>query len=251
MLFATVGALLVGRMSIRLFYYAFDQCTATTFHVDKETGKVVATPVRKAKQAKLVLFFRPFRKLLRTAALASTAVCLLHAHCWSRDLGAFKVDVEDGAGAVCRAVFSPMAFGGMVASSTHDRGVDESSIWFLWAVMVVVLLTFFLQDELAGKHVRTSISGRPRVNGTSLASNNQLGTASANQAVATEYESSTEDGSSASSSLGSQDLDEIPAFDDVVERPKDTLPMVSWYSILMFHTVFDMLIEFKVFLGTV
>ena len=114
----------------------------------------------KMPQLKLVAFQRPFRKLIKISAGISAIVCFLYAHCWSSKLSAFKVVRSEGAGAVCRAVFSPLAFGGLSKQNIMggldygqaDRGADEMCIWFVWATCCLSNIIIFAQDEFAGKH---------------------------------------------------------------------------------------------------
>jgi len=266
MLFASIAATMAGRLIVRMIYYA----TTTTRMVEKAgieawkstsslayqqhsqqqrqqvnsgnnaSEKPEGSPTvafrdsihSKLPQLNLVAFQRPFRKLVKGSAFVSGALCFLYAHCWSSNLSAFKVDRADGAGAICRAVFSPLAFGGL----STVRGAEEMTIWYVWATCIVAIVISYAQDEFAGKHCINGDDGpadespldqniTERANGTA-SNESPLGSARSNAMRKT-----------------------FPFIGSSSEGPQDVLPMVPWYSVVLIYSVFDLLVAFKVFLG--
>ncbi len=107
---------------------------------------------RLVKVPKMVAFHRPFRKLAKNAIILSGLLCLLYAHCWSRTLSLFKSKTQDGAGAVCRAVFTTFV-------QENENGASESSIWYLWSGALFIMIISFAQDEWNGLHYQEEDEG--------------------------------------------------------------------------------------------
>lgn len=258
MMFATIAAQCIGRFLVRTVYYcraasavltkAASNSRIETLHAFgnrsrcsprdmpespyTETSQLESAPV-----PQLVAFHRPFRRLVRSSALLSALICFLYAHCWSQTMSAFKVSRSDGAGAVCRAIFSPMAFGGMAKSldlecGSQKNGASEASIWLIWAAAVLIIVGGFAQDEYAGKH---SIKSQ--------------------MVSSTTWEDSIDgdaDDAEEWDGKAAQDSKEDRDDDFVTTESHDTpqgLEMVPWYSILLVYSLFDILVQLKVFLG--
>ena len=257
MFFATLSAILIGRFAVRTLYYfsmttrivekagveawknkirhSPDSGSTSKTDMPSTNGGFRETIHSKMPQLKLVAFQRPFRKLVKISAGVSAVLCFLYAHCWSSKLSAFKVARSDGAGAMCRAIFSPLAFGGLSKEnmmSGLDDGADEMCLWFVWATCCLANIIIFAQDEFAGKHRITD-------------DETEVG----DEVV---DEDSAEDKIQTPSSPRAGRLKtRLPFINTSMDTdgPQDTLPMVPWYSVVLIYSVFDLLVAFKVFLG--
>ena len=100
---------------------------------------------------KMISFHRPFHKLAKNATILSGVLCLLYAYCWSRTLSIFKTTKDNGAGLVCRAVFTLFV-------PDHDDigGAKEGTIWYIWLSMIFIMILSFAQDEWNGLHYSLS-----------------------------------------------------------------------------------------------
>lgn len=164
---------------------------------------------RRLQKITMTAFHRPFRKLAIHAVQLSLAICVLYAHCWSRTLSLFKVSPDDGAGALCRIVFTPFNRGG---SDDHPIGAHENSIWTIWLSAICIMILSFAQDEWNGLHCKVTCHG----NGYEI------------DAV---VESSDDEDNSIS------DLSALSkrSSDDDKEHPQDTLEMVRFSIPLLFQ----------------
>ncbi len=185
---------------------------------------------------KMISFQRPFRKLVKSAAAVSVGISLVHAHCWSRTLSIFKIRNDDGAGIICTALFSPLA--------TQSAGAEEKSIWIIWGIIMLVMLVSFLHNELNGKHCRSEGSFSIK-----LKTEKRL-TDDINLDEYLDYSSDSTDASA--------EMIESPkrgSFSQVgrqsEEVPQETLPMVPWLSLFAVHSLIDVFLQLKVFLGRV
>ena len=149
----------------------------------------------------MTAFHRPFRKLSIHAVQLSLGICALYAHCWSRTLSLFKVSPDDGAGALCRIVFTPFNRGW---GDDNTTGAHENSIWTIWLTAICIMIFSFAQDEWNGLHCRVTCHD----NGY--------------ETDAVVESSDDEDDSTADLSAFSK-----PSSDDDKEFPQDTLEMVS------------------------
>ena len=226
----------------------------------EEQGEL-ANQLQRKLFPELIAFQRPFRRVFKTALFLSAALCFVYSHCWSRSMSAFES--EEG-GIVCRVVFFPF-----------QTPVREQSIWVLWAFAIGGHLWAYIMNEFAGKHskdyrLRSSYMSRNR---------RRFVTNNAKEVSDMEVSNSSDslDNVHADSPIhgvNSNDLEDEIGEDEEdrhffgedekegswhsiiqklarrkLEQPKGTLPMVSWYSNIIFSTGFDMLLSFKVFLG--
>ena len=267
MLFASIAATVIGRLCVRMIYYASmttrmveeagveawkSKRSANGTHQQNQqqshqrgskisvSGQSEGSPTEtfrhsihaKLPKLKLVAFQRPFRKLVKVSAFISGTLCILYAHCWSPAMSAFKVEKADGAGAVCRAVFSPLAFGGL----NTVRGADEMTIWFVWATCIVAIIISYAQDEFAGRHCITEDNGPADESFVDHAVCEKTGDTSIQESAQVLPRSKTV-------------REKFPFILSNADGPQDVLPMVPWYSVVLIYSVFDLLVAFKVFLG--
>ncbi len=180
---------------------------------------MMVPPMNRSNQNKLpamVAFHRPFRTLTKNASIIAFTLSILYAHCWSRTLSVFKVSVDDGAGAVCRAVFTPFV-------GENDDGAKENSIWYLWAGAIFIMIISFAQDEYTGLHHRNNEKNSAEVESL----DGDYDTVS----IGKDDESSLEDSNDEDSVFGKPGMNPISTFlsNTTKERPKDTLEMVSYF----------------------
>lgn len=237
MLFSSVAALLMGRFFVRsAFYFLF----RSGFY-ESEDGEKKPKSYKlhmysmKRKAPKMIPFHRPFRKLAKSAAVVSIGLSILHAHCWSRTLSIFKVKKEDNAGAICRAVFSPFV--------ANDLGAEEHTIWIVWGVTMLIMIGIFAQDEIGGFHCRSGNNGfkihirKPRSMRKKSITDDDI-----------DYSSDENSVKSNEPALAKRGFFRNMA---TFEEPVDILPMVPWLSLFAAHSVLDIFISFKIFLGRV
>mmetsp|Transcript_9815 Transcript_9815/g.10864 ORF Transcript_9815/g.10864 Transcript_9815/m.10864 type:complete len:1205 (-) Transcript_9815:65-3679(-) len=255
MTFVSIAALLIGRFMIRLIFYLLIRCgiighqkNGKNQNTKINKNKIVINKNRTFKASSypiMVAFHRPFRKLSKNAALLSGILCLLYAHCWSRTLSVFKVSANDGAGAICRATFTPFVRG------DNDVGAKEGCIWYFWAVVIFIMTISFAQDEWNGLHVRSDSKSSDKV---------KIWRGKTNDGEAEgEYEEydSTDDDSIDDSSHHDVDRKGIPSFSSflpktsITDGPKDTQEMVPWLSLFAASSVIDIFLQLKVFGGRV
>lgn len=237
MFFSSVVALLVGRLLIRTIFYCLIQ---SGIYRSRERVKSLDhnswyKNIEKLKPPKMVAFHRPFRKLAKSAALVSVSLSLLHAHCWSRTLSVFKVNKSSNAGAICRVLFSPFA--------DSEDGAEEQSIWMLWIIAISVILLAFAQDELNGYHCRSDHAGFTV---------HFRKTKSRRKSI-TDDDLDMDCNRSYGNNIGRHELSTRMIFrrTNQLEVPRDTLPMVPWLSLFAAHSVLDIFISLKVFMGRV
>jgi len=184
MVFASICALLLGRLLIRGAYYIWllsrfgdgnshalkSRLRGVVNAVSSIVWSVQSTQERQVKSASngvkvkgpfpvLIAFQRPFRRVFKSAVFLSAVLCFLYSHCWSRTLRAFDVTREEG-GIVCRGVFLPMLlFGSSVVHTTGSSNchsnhscADERSVWILWAAAILGHLWAYTTHEFTGKH---------------------------------------------------------------------------------------------------
>ena len=219
--------------------------------------KDIKTKINTRKAPKMIPFHRPFRKLAKSAAIVSVGLSFLHAHCWSRTLSIFKVKKEDNAGAICRAIFSPFV------SGTNDHndylGADEYCIWIIWGIAMLIMIGVFFQDEKNGLHCRDGAGNH----GFTIHFRNR-NKSRRGSVVSVRKRSITDDDigySSDENSVISSSMEPpalltktgLPFFRNVntIQEPVDTLPMVPWLSLFAMHSLLDIFISFKIFMGRV
>lgn len=274
MMFSSVATLLTGRFIVRLLYFTIKsgtclfQPTTQQQAIDGNTSERTSTNTcsrgggdkygkmnvweiiksRKQKRRKaealpkMIPFHRPFRKLAKSAATISAIFSLLHAHCWSRTLSVFKTHKDDGAGAVCRVIFSPFV-------PENGIGADEGCVWILWAICMGAMILFFAQDEFNGFHYR------PIPEDTKLTrsmSNSASDDADDSDECSDPLDYSSDD-SDPDPKVIMKDLRKRGIFSprNKVEAPKDTLPMVPWLSLLAASSLGDIFLQLVVFMGRV
>ena len=236
MTFSSIGTLLFGRFMIRSIFY-FLTLVRRSFYESKDKSESRGGTLRKmkGKAPKMIAFHRPFRKLAKSAAMVSAGLSLLHAHCWSRTLSVFKVNKDDGAGAICRAVFSPFA--------SNSVGADEKCIWFLWGIIMLIMAVMFAQDEMNGVHCRSGSTGF---------SIKRSKKSTSDVIKSDEYLDYSSDDSGTKGDLTEPST--IGIFNRSsrkLEVPKDTLPMVPWLSLFAAHSAIDIFLQLVVFIGRV
>ena len=241
MWFATIGTLFAGRFIIRMAHYLIGRRRWTSSQKIEEwdrwnikevehgvsSGSMIQNLRRKRiKYPKMVTFHRPFRKLVKSSAFLSASLSLLYAHCWSRTLSAFKVSAVDGAGAVCRAVFSPFQ-----RNEFNSSGVDEIYIWIFWTLGVAIMLMTYAQDEFAGLHIDQSAdyistlradSGLPGTDSSSDLHSMRMDNCNMKSSNPAEMNDSSDFSTSLRSAA------QAALFSRHHDRPKDVLPMVSF-----------------------
>ena len=187
--------------------------------------------------SKLIRFHRPFRKLVKSSAIISTLLSFLYAHCWSQTLSVFTIDERDGAGFICRAIFSPLQ-----GKEDDIRGTDENTIWLLWVSAVLVVLIKFIIDEFSGVHYFKR-SSKCFDNHLSIITREYNSPNGCNESFFVSEEMNDDMNSYAQTETKSA------LFLRPQDGPKDTLPMVPWYSLIAARSIFDVLVQLKVFLG--
>ncbi len=242
MTFSSIAVLMCGRLVVRAFFYFL---VHIGFYPTKEHHRSPAGTYdqrkKKVRMPIMTFFHRPFRNLTKSAAAVSTGISLLHAHCWSRTLSVFKINKEDGAGAICRAVFTPL--------SSNLAGAKEDTIWLLWGTIMFIMVLIFLQDELNGLHCRSEGSFLIKLKSSRSESQKN----SNEDLKAGEYLDYSSDDTDVSAD-GTEPPKREPFLfrgqkpDDV---PQDTLPMVPWLSLFAAQSVIDIFLQLKIFLGRV
>ena len=167
MTFATVCAVLFGRLMVRIGYYGYQK-----WNVAKPVVKRGLTIVKSLTQLptasddkshpqkkdqdeehfeeatttmpKLIAFHRPFRRLLRSSIILSVCLSFLYAHCWNKPLKGFELN-----GPICNAFFFWSSY-----SNEKSRIVSEENLWFVWIVAVILTLMSYTEEEFAGLHFR-------------------------------------------------------------------------------------------------
>jgi Calcineurin-like phosphoesterase. len=136
---------------------------------------------------------------------------------------------------MCRVLFSPFA--------TQEDGADEQTIWILWTITLSVMLLVFAQDELNGYHCRSDNAGF---------------TIHLRKTKSRRKSSITDDDLDMDSSRNRCKSGKRQSVTRMVFRrtnqlevPRDTLPMVPWLSLFAAHSVLDIFISLKVFMGRV
>lgn len=204
---------------------------------------------RRGRRPKMVAFQRPFRKLVKHSVALCAGLCVLYAHCWSQKLSAFKVSRDHGAGAVCRAAFSPLAFGGMTKRYASGAFVDSSHgvhaicIWLVWATCIFISVVSFALDEFGGEHTLVEDAIGPPLK------NSQSGCFEEDDMSIRGFTDKKE----TKAVREQHQARGIERLASLVHRtndgPRDALPMVPWFSIVLIYSVFDLLVAFKIFLG--
>jgi len=204
----------------------------------------------------LTAFQRPFRRLFSRSVFLSAVLCCLYSHCWSRSLSAFNVSKEEGASIVCRGVFVPMLLFGsstietIGSKSCHEKHscADERSIWILWSAAIIGYLFYYTIHEFTGKHHKSTTTKPTSSNGAGLSVSNSSSSLDmdlqVNSVDSEEFDEEVEDEEDDENEL-SKSLRTISATIHKLTKtkpvqPKGTLPMVSWYSNIVFTTGFDM-----------
>ena len=287
MVFVSICALLMGRLIIRGLYYIWlfwkngrgsgaleKQMKGSVNTIYKyirrksvignqtENGeaKVGFEETNQIQQKKifpeLIAFQRPFRRVIKTSLFLSAVLCFIYAHCWSRTMSAFKT--HDG-GLACRAIFFPF-----------QQPVRERCIWILWAVIVTGHLWAYVMNEFAGKHHKDYRSRYPSTKrsydgGGAPIKHVEMEASKSSSSFDVDSPIEGVDSNEYEDEMEEDDEDYSPRINKEVadpwqaiiqkfvnrkrEQPTGALPMVSWYSNVVFTTGFDMLISFKVFLG--
>lgn len=201
----------------------------------------------KKKIPKMIPFYKPFRKMAKSSAFLSIAISILYAHCWSRTLELFRIRKEDKAGAICRVFFTPF-------SRNNNGGADEISIWIIWAFFILILVGSFAQDEVNGLHCQAENTGfvtrgipfrnnkSPRkksITDEDIDYSSDDSILSGSKPIANDFKNATKENGFFKRSA------------PCVEKPKDTEAMVPWLSLFAAHSLLDIIISFKFFLGRV
>jgi len=237
MFFSSIVALLFGRLIIRSIFYCLVRSGIyqSRERIESTDDNSWSQSIGYLKPPKMVAFHRPFRKLAKSAALLSISLSLLHAHCWSRTLSVFKINKRNNAGAICRALFSPFA--------TNEDGADEQTIWILWIITLSMMLVVFAQDELNGYHCRSDNAGFTI---------HFRKTKSRRKSSITDDDLDMDCNRSRSKNQSNESSTRmIFRRANQLEVPRDTLPMVPWLSLFAAHSVLDIFISLKVFMGRV
>ena len=191
---------------------------------------------------KMLPFYRPIGKLFRNVLIVTFFVCVLYADCWSSNLQRFEISSSDG---LCVTVFTPFHL-------FEPQGeIGEDAIYIVWFASIIVSILLYIQDEYSGRHYlyRKQFEGFfkrqnravPSAVGVSMMCNppNELSSTY-------DHDSDSDDESIAwvdiqvhirggKDNIGNafmhQFRDSLKTFaranKENVERPKDTLPMVS------------------------
>uniref|UniRef100_A0A7S3PVC3 Calcineurin-like phosphoesterase domain-containing protein n=1 Tax=Chaetoceros debilis TaxID=122233 RepID=A0A7S3PVC3_9STRA len=190
----------------------------------------------------MVPFHRPFRRLFRSAAIVSAILSLLHAHCWSRTLSMFKVFKKDGAGFICQAAFAPF-------EKKDEIGADEQCIWALWSACICIMIVVYAQDEFNGLHYKAADKRFEVLS----AGDSEVEIDADEYLDPLDYSSDDSDPITSqvlSSSLRTKGM-HVSSSRPKVEEPEDTLPMVTWLSLLCLSSTIDIFLQLNVFLGRV
>ena len=243
MTFLSIATLLFGRFSVRATFYFLIQSGIYSDErkVSTDSSDEYRTSGRRIKRKvpKMVAFHRPFRKLATSCSILSFVLSLLHAHCWSQSLSLFKISKGQGAGAMCRAVFSPLA--------SSVNGADERTIWLLWGSAMVVMIVTYAQDEISGIHCHSDSKFSFRSRKLKKASEDGVPA----NILDGDIDYSSDEMDEVADSPSSPNNSFITRMHRIDEVPQDTLPMVPWLSLFAAHSVLDIFLQMKVFLGRV
>lgn len=229
----------------------------------------------------LIAFQRPFRRVFKSSVVLSAVLCFIYSHCWSRTLSAFDVSREDG-GVVCRGIFLPMLLFESSTSSVHHQMsgrlsstnchldhtcADQRSIWILWLAAIIGHLWAYTAHEFAGKHHKDyrTRSHHLSSKGTQHKTSKLYGLTvtrsveRVNMPMEIDVDEQDEAAHASLQELPPQPRSSISESISATmhkitmltkpAQPEDTLPMVSWYAMMLLATAFDMLVAFKIFLG--
>ena len=237
-----MSGILLGRLVVRMVYYGYRRwnmakpavkhglaIVKSFTHLPTPTEKISVSPDKDQSQNEfeepvmpLIAFHRPFRRLLRSSIILSSSLSFLYMHCWNRDLKGFGLD-----GPICNAFFFWSSY-----SDQENRIVAEENLWFIWIVAIILTLMSYTEEEFAGQHFRS----RQR-------NHNYM-----KEGVYHDGEDQMEDLPESNHDLLSPS--KIKFFHKKgIEQPSDTLPMVPWFSVMLIASVFDILVQLKVFLG--
>ncbi len=256
--FISVCSLLAGRFMIRCAYYIW--LLWKRGMIQSALVSSSAAPDSTKKLPDLVQWHRPFRRVCKSSWILSAVLCSFYTHCWSRSLTAFKVSRADGASFVCQGIFMPLVWLGFSSNNSgmeqEHTCADEFSIWVLWALSIVGHLFYYLINEFNGLHHKGYTPSR-RSSKSLLDNIFGLEVSKSSSSM----DSNSIQPTNSSDSLDNEDDDEHDEQDawpsisatiqkfKRIERPQGTLPMVSWYSQIVFSTGFDLLLSAHVFLG--
>ena len=188
-------------------------------------------------------WYRPYREVF-SGALAVTAItCTMQALCWSRTRKEFKSEYREG-GPACAVAF-------------HSSSVQADAIWrvfyylMVWTAVTVAKRSFARHRDFV-KLLAERCEGQGMANEASAAHLDGRGTSTPiferkHKSDKTDYDDVSGEGPSI---VGDYE-DLLPPDPTKVKQiaPKDTEVMVPWYSLLLVHTAFDIMIQLKVFLG--
>ena len=283
MSFASISALLLGRLAIRCTYYVWlfakrgkhvspksiDWPPSTKTSSDSDLAG--NAPVRRSNSAvvtkaalqksetfpKLMAFNRPFRRVFRSSLLISLSLSILHAHCWSRSLSSFKASSEMGATIFCRGIFGllmaifPSFTNHNKACSASQSCANENLIWVLWVGPILSHLFYFAMNEFGGKHHKSY-----RTSKINHRASEDIGISTSSSSLEREgfsdvYHDVHDD------AANEEDVDNewsisctLEKFTKIrMERPKGTSTMVPWFHVMLVKSAFDLLVSFHVFLG--
>ncbi|EJK58073.1 hypothetical protein THAOC_21826 [Thalassiosira oceanica] len=230
--------------------------------------EAVKNEPRKKRLPELVKFQRPFRRLARSALVLSASLCVVYLHCWSRTLSAF--DTSRGGGLVCQGIFLPLQVLSLLVDQTSSLAAceqegtcaSEQLIWVLWALGISSHLFYYLINEFAGKHhkdyrepsiARKSSDSDITQNGSGAEMSDEddddgnVGLESNLSSPRSNQHGTMRRETWPSIAAATLTIQRLRQKDE--QQPQDILPMVSWYSNMIFATGFDMLLASKVFLG--
>ena len=247
--FISVSALLAGRFIIRCCYYAFllwKRGMITRAAITSNSTKGLPTLVR---------WHRPFRRICKSSLMLSAILCSFYAHCWSRSLSGFKVSRTDGASFVCQGIFLPLIWLGFSSQQQEQHTcAEEFSIWILWAAGILGHLFYYLIHEFSGLHHKGYTPSRKKLRSpVEHILGLDLMKSSSSFDSNTIQQTNSDDGEE--DDVHHDERDSWPSLSATlqnfkrIERPQGTLPMVSWYSNIVFSTGFDILLSAHVFLG--
>ena len=251
--FISVCTLLAGRFLIRCAYYVLLLWKRGMIQAEfVSSPKLKTLELTKKQLPVLVHWYRPFRRVCKSSWIISAVLCSFYTHCWSRSLTAFKVYRVDGASFLCQGIFTPLLWLGFSSKisgmeQAHSTCADEFSIWVIWAAVILGHLFYYLINEFNGLHHKgcTTAQKKPKsvLDHISVLKISKSGS-SMDDGFGDEEDDDDEH----------KERDSWPSISAALqnfklERPQGTLPMVSWYSQIVFSTGFDLLLSFHVFLG--
>ncbi|GMH85648.1 hypothetical protein TrVE_jg6357 [Triparma verrucosa] len=185
-----------------------------------------SSPPPVKSSASSLKWFRPLRQVFNIAVFVSILTSAVQGHCWNSSSATFSGEN----GLYCGWIFSDL-------EEEEEKGGGE--IWKVWGKFVVVAgLNIVMEEE---KRLREIFKTSPPISPPPSSSKSK----SPGPKVSTSFDDYV---SSDDEDLLSYDRPTFPST-SVLEKPKNTLMMVPWYSLLLVYTAFDIIIQLKVMLG--